>query len=138
MTIKKAPAKKPGNAQDDPRLAEAIIEYADLKSEEAKIKARLSEVKAVILDRQTDETTSTTDGQGHLVTSTIVQGETMSIDEGALKKALGTSLWTKISTRFLDRKKLDAAVASGEVDSTVVAKHTEFVPKAPYPLVSRK
>lgn len=55
------------------------------------------------------------------------------IDEVALRNALGEKDWLKVSTRTLDTKKLEANIASGEVDANKVSEcSVEKEPSAPY------
>lgn len=59
---------------------------------------------------------------GRTIKATRSQNNRTVIDEIALKKAMGESLWNKVSSRVLDKKKLEAFIASGEVSATAVAK----------------
>lgn len=59
---------------------------------------------------------------GRSIKATRSQNNRTVIDEIALKKAMGESLWNKVSSRVLDKKKLEAFIASGEVSATAVAK----------------
>lgn len=61
-----------------------------------------------------------------------VQASSVVTDEGKLKSRLGVSLWTKVSTRRLDKKKLDAFIASGEIDPKDVAACSTEKTNAPF------
>lgn len=55
------------------------------------------------------------------------------IDDATLKNVLGEKGWMKVSTRVLDRKKLEASIAANETDPMVVAECSTEVPgKAAY------
>jgi hypothetical protein len=56
---------------------------------------------------------------------------TLVYDEAKLKKALGVTLWNKVSTRRLDERKLKAFIKSGEVDAIVVAQCSNEEPGTP-------
>ena len=56
------------------------------------------------------------------IKATRAQSNRTVIDEVGLKKSLGETLWNKVSSRVLDKKKLEAYIASGEVNPTTVAK----------------
>ena len=63
---------------------------------------------------------------------TLVEGSTMVLDEAKLKVALGAQMWNKVTTRVLDRKKLDAFVASGEINPLVIARASSEKPRTPF------
>lgn len=81
--------------------------------------------------RRQEKTSSTQDG-GKRYQVTYVQGETTSINEDGLRKALGTAKFRKYTTEKLDRKKLEAAMELGEVDPIVVGQHVSVAPSKPY------
>ena len=62
---------------------------------------------------------------GMKVTGTLVEPERVKIDEERLKKAVGTEVWNRITSRTLDKKKLEALLALGEIDPNVVASCSE-------------
>jgi hypothetical protein len=69
---------------------------------------------------------------GHKIGFTIVQNEPLVIDEAALAKKVGAAMWKKITTRVLDRKKMDAYIASGEISATTVSNVSTTKQSAPY------
>jgi transcriptional regulator with AAA-type ATPase domain len=69
---------------------------------------------------------------GTPVNVTVVRGTKVNIDENGLKKALGASMWDKVTTKSLDMKKLQAYIASGEIDPMVVANVSKETAIAPY------
>jgi ATP-dependent helicase YprA (DUF1998 family) len=58
---------------------------------------------------------------------TMVRPETMTFDENGLRKALGAKVFNKLTTAKLDRKKLEKAIESGEIDPVVVAQNTTLI-----------
>lgn len=66
------------------------------------------------------------------ITAARMQVSRVVIDEPALKKRVGAKLWEKISVRVLDRKKLDAFIATGEVAPETVADVSTNAVNAPY------
>lgn len=52
------------------------------------------------------------------------------IDEASLKNALGEKGWMRVSTRIMDRKKLEASIAANETDPQIVAECSSEVPGA--------
>lgn len=69
---------------------------------------------------------------GKTVKATRIQATSTVIDEPKLKKRLGLALWNKVSTRTLDKKKLEAYIASGEVKVSVVAECSTDKTNAPF------
>ena len=64
--------------------------------------------------------------------ATVVSSSTTKVNEVTLKKALGATVWKKVTKTVLDMRKLEDAVATGEVDPVVVASHSEIVPRKAY------
>lgn len=56
--------------------------------------------------------------------ATMVTRSIPKYDEKGLAKALGATLWNKITKKTLDKAKLEKAVDEGEIDINVVAQHT--------------
>jgi prolyl-tRNA editing enzyme YbaK/EbsC (Cys-tRNA(Pro) deacylase) len=63
---------------------------------------------------------------------TYVTRETHKIDEKGLRKALRARVFDRFTERRLVRSRLEAAMASGEVDPMLVSKYVETVQSAPY------
>ena len=63
---------------------------------------------------------------------TLVEGKKTVLDEDRLKKSLGATVFNKLCTLMLDKKKLEASVTLGEVPANVVAECTNLVDIAPY------
>lgn len=69
---------------------------------------------------------------------TYVEGESVVLDEAKLKKRLGATLWNKITTRSLDKKKLDAFIKSGEIATSDVAACSDLIPRTPHTRITKK
>lgn len=63
---------------------------------------------------------------------TYVQGETTQVDEAGLRKALGAVTFRKYTVQKLDRKKLEDAMDSGDVDPIVVGQFVSVKPSKPF------
>lgn len=63
---------------------------------------------------------------------TVVTRDIPKYDEKGLAKALGASLWNKITKKTLDKAKLEKAVDEGEIDINVIAQHTTVTPAKPH------
>lgn len=71
--------------------------------------------------------------------SVVVSRPTSAVlDEPGLAAALGKRMWERITTRSLDKNKLDAYIKSGEIDPEVVAQHTEIIERNPSLRVTAK
>jgi hypothetical protein len=67
-----------------------------------------------------------------VVTATIVRGTRITIDPDRLKRELGASMWGKVTRPQLDKELLEARIAVGEVDPTVVGTCSQEAPVKPY------
>lgn len=105
-----------------------------LKREKADIDTQIKEVEAWIIDNldQSGQKTIEVDLEDRRIKATKVQGTRTAIDENSLKRSLGEKLWLKVSTRVLDKKKLEAFVSTGEVDPLVVAECSTESATSPY------
>jgi len=65
-------------------------------------------------------------------TLTHVQGHTTYIDEAGLRKALTAKVFDKYTVRKLDRKKMETAMDTGEVEAKVVAPYVTMRPNKPF------
>lgn len=72
------------------------------------------------------------DETGLYYTGTLVKSEVAELDENGLHRSLGPDLWDMITTRIVDKKKLDAHVTTGDITPGMVAKHTLIKPRKPY------
>lgn len=75
---------------------------------------------------------------GGTITGTVVESSTITYDSDGLRKALGAKVFDALCTMALDTKKLDEAVAKGEIDAMVVAKYADEQKRAPFIKVTEK
>jgi hypothetical protein len=116
--------------QDAEVLAERIRDLKVLKTiaeraqeeYEARQAAFIKEMEA--LDRKTLRDNDTK--------VTVVTRDIPRYDEKGLAKALGATLWNKITKKTLDKTKLEKAVDEGEIDINVVAQHTTVSSAKPH------
>jgi uncharacterized protein YciI len=116
------------------KITDKIALLDSLKRERDDIDDQIKEVQSDIiaeLDRL-EEKTLVVEIDDRKVKATKVQGTRTTIDENTLKRSLGEKLWMKVSTRILDKKKLEAHIASGEVDPLVVAEASTETQTSPY------
>jgi len=116
------------------KITDKIALLDSLKRERDDIDDQIKEVQSDIiaeLDRL-EEKNLIVEIDDRKVKATKVQGTRTTIDENTLKRSLGEKLWMKVSTRILDKKKLEAHIASGEVDPLVVAESSTETQTSPY------
>lgn len=75
---------------------------------------------------------------GGTITGTLVESSTITYDADGLRKALGAKVFDALCTMTLDTKKLDEAVAKGEIDAVAVARFAFEQPRAPFIKVTEK
>lgn len=66
------------------------------------------------------------------ITATVIRGSRLIIDEDRLKKQLGATIWNKITQKVLDKQRLEAAIALGDIDPNTVAMVSEERQNKPY------
>lgn len=66
------------------------------------------------------------------IKGTLVEAERVIIHEDQLQSALGATWWKKVTKPVLDKEKLEAFVATGQIDASVVAQASELKPNKPY------
>ena len=117
-----------------------IIQLADIKQKKGVLADREKKVQEDIVEllQKAKQTSTTVEAGGKRVQAALVAGSSVVLDEDKLKNRLGAALWNKITTRALDRKKLDAFIASGEVKVTDVAACSDERPKSPYIKITQK
>ena len=67
-----------------------------------------------------------------ILTGTKVESSTLNFDEPSLQEELGDHKWRTVSKRVLDRKLLEDAIAKDRISPSMVARHSEEVPRRPY------
>ena len=104
-------------------VASQVALLDQLKQDKKTLDSQIKEVEGWIIDHldELGQKKISVDVSDRQITATKVQGTRTTIDENSLKRSLGEKLWLKVSTRILDKKKLEAYIASGEVDPLLVA-----------------
>ena len=122
------------------RASKLVVAIADAKKQAADIADRLARDETELLDLMTrlgqEELKVTSDGVQ--IKAKPVHGMRAVIDTEKLKKKIGRAMWLKVSTLVLDKKKLDAFVASGDIPTLTVAAVTEEIPSKPYVRITRR
>lgn len=129
---KKTVARKKNSKRDD------IIRLAELKKAAAESAKAYKDFEAEIAAKMTTKTASVTTDDGTTISVVLVQSERLVIDEARLKTEVGSKIWEKVSTRSLDRKKLDAAIALGDISTTTLGKVSEIHQNNPYLRITEK
>lgn len=116
------------------KITSKVALLDELKREREEIDEQIKEVQQEIISEldRIQEKTIVVEIDERKVKATKVEGVRTTIDENSLKKSLGEKLWMKVSSRVLDKKKLEAHIASGEVDPIVVAESSTEKANAPY------
>jgi len=63
---------------------------------------------------------------------TYVRSTTTEIDEKGLRKALTAKVFDRYTVKKLDKKAMEAAMDTGEVDPVIVSKFVTLKPRKPY------
>lgn len=84
-----------------------------------------------LLHKLRKKSASIKDG-GKYYKATIVSPERVDIDEKGLAKEIGATAFRKVSDLKVNRKKLEEALASGELSAEVVGKHLHTKDARPY------
>lgn len=78
-----------------------------------------------------------TDG-GKKTTCTLVEGESVRMDEDALAKKIGATTFNKLTKRVLDSSKLEEAVKTGTVDPVDIAAVSTITARKPFVKLTTK
>lgn len=116
------------------RLDQAVEELREAKRVEAEAadRVRLANEHVIeLLHKTRKKSTSIQDG-GKYYKATIVSPERVDIDEKGLAKEIGAPAFRKVSDLKVNRKKLEEALASGELSAEVVGKHLHTRDARPY------
>jgi len=95
------------------------------------IKDRQDEAIVLMEDLHLDKH-STKLPNGDTARAALVKSSTTVLDEERLKKKVGVALWNKVTSRVLDKAKLDAYVKSGDIKATVIADCITEKPRSPF------
>lgn len=134
-TIRKTVSKPRTKDATVQALDEVLIQLHDKRKTAKDLAEDISSLQdqaMPLLDQLGETKHVTTLPDGTKVRATKVEGHRTVIDEAKLKRKIGLSMWNKVTSRFLDRKKLDAYIASGEIKASIVADCTDEAPNKPY------
>lgn len=115
-------------------LARKVSLLGQLKAEKDDIESQIKELQDSIVEilDSVEQKSLVVELEDRSVKATKIQAVRTTIDESSLKKSLGDKIWLKVSVRVLDKKRLEAAIAHGEVDPLVVAECSTETESAPY------
>jgi prolyl-tRNA editing enzyme YbaK/EbsC (Cys-tRNA(Pro) deacylase) len=121
-------------AQPQDQQVDEFAEYLLAKADADRAQRRLTIAEQALKDLMaaTHAKTLTLDTGDIKHRVTYVTRETHKIDEKGLRKALRARVFDRFTERRLVRSRLEAAMASGEVDPMLVSKYVETVQSAPY------
>lgn len=116
------------------KTQQSLKELRELRAQKRELEDSISVIQENTLGGLTEMgiKSITVDLDNLKITGTRVDGTVLKIDEAKLKKNLGARLWQRVTTRTLDRNKLEALVAAGEIDPRIVARCSTEEPKKPY------
>jgi len=111
-----------------------VDDYLEAKAELDKAQARLDELAARLIKMmEQDQRKSYTWRVGdQICTLTYVQGHTIHVDEPGLRRKLTARVFDKYTRRVLDRKKMEQAIDTGEVDRVTIAPFLTERPNKPF------
>ena len=112
----------------------ALAEFLLCRQARDKAQADLDVAQAQLIKQmEADQRKSykwTVDGMSHIVTYT--QTHTTVIDERGLRRALRAKVFDKYTKRVLDRRAMERAMDTGEVDPVIVRAYTTLEPNKPH------
>lgn len=124
------------------KAQESLRKYHDAKVAVEEASNAAAEAEAVLLEVLQRTGIKTVvfvdDDTGIRVQGTLTEPERSTTDPDALRKDVGARVWNKITRKVLDKDKLKTAIASGDVDPVVVAKHTTTSKTKPFIKVTEK
>lgn len=136
-SIKKV-LSKVGSANEgswEDAMAKDAEHVQDLQGQMKTIKEEVDMVKGRMMDRMDERNRKSlkvkfSDGKVHNIAK--VQATSVHILWDKLKKRVGAGMWKKITIQVPDQKLLEAHMANGEIDPTVVAECSEETAAKPY------
>jgi len=117
-----------------------VDDYLEARLARDKAQARFAEVEErLIKQMEADQRKSFHwNRAGQQRTLTYVGGHTTQIDEIGLRKAMGARNFDRYTHKVLDRRAMERAMDTGEVDSVTVSRFVTLKPKKPYLKYSEK
>lgn len=113
---------------------DALAIYVEAKQEAdaAGLAAELAKADAIKKMTAAGATSLSIELDDERVKGTIVRGERVVIDELKLRKSIGSAQWKKVTKEVLDKKKLEAETAIGNIDANKIAMASEVYENAPF------
>lgn len=117
---------------------ESLHQDIDLLSELIRDKDQAEEAvksqRVIVFEQMTKlgVTTTTSQNGKSRVTATMVVPVSRTVNEDKLKRKVGPSIWKRITTLVLDKKKLDALVSDGTIDAVDLADCVDETPGTAY------
>lgn len=122
------------------QLDDDVIEFDALKAQASELADRIKELQGKVIDNM-----ETLGIDSHVVENgdakvqvTRVQNTSTTLDETRFRKLIGTSVWNKVSSRKLDKAKLDDAIKNGVVAPIDVADASNEKTGSPFIRLTRK
>ena len=114
-------AKRVEKAEPDTESIDNMIEnYAYLRKQRGELDDQMRDISnELVVQLRRHEIKNRKTSSGYKVT--LVERANTTLNENTLRKRLGAQMWNKVTTRVLDKRKLDAFIKSGEVSSADVA-----------------
>ena len=136
MTLTKKVRTSEDRAAVSAALDANIRDFDTAKAEADELAQRIKDLQSDILNGMDSlgVKTHTTDG----VQVTRVQNTSTVVDEPRFRKMLGTTLWNKVSTRKLDKGKLDSAIKEGIISPVDLADASNEKVGTPFIRLTRK
>ena len=114
-------AKRVEKTEPDTESIDNMIEnYAYLRKQRGELDDQMRDISnELVVQLRRHEIKNRKTSSGYKVT--LVERANTTLNENTLRKRLGAQMWNKVTTRVLDKRKLDAFIKSGEVSSSDVA-----------------
>lgn len=111
-----------------------VEEYLRARAARDEAQARLDELSArLIKQMEADQRKSFRwKNRGRSFSLTYVQKHTTMIDERGLRKALTAKVFDRYTKRMLDRKAMEEAMSTGQVDPVTVSRYVTLKPQRTY------
>lgn len=103
----------------------------------ARMKKELSEMADEVAELEANLVAGMKAKKVHTVTAddlkgTLVEATRIVIDDDILEKEVGPAMWKKITKPVLDKEKLEAYIATGQIDTDLVARCSIEKANKPY------
>lgn len=124
----------------DPEIDLLLAEYQIAQGALLEAEERLEKVKIALrstIEARGEQTVYGLNHRGESHRITVVASEVTKIDEAALLAAIGARAFNKLTARKVDKAKVEAAIAQGTLDISVLAEVTEVKPRAAYLKITR-